>query len=75
MLDHPSLPESDAFAKQVQCLWGNHLHVFGHHVGFGRICGTKREEAAKKLNTFQRRVVLHAGTEPAFTGKTINGYS
>ena len=34
----------------------------------------KQAEAAK-LNDLQRKVTLKAGTEPAFTGKTVNGYS
>jgi len=33
------------------------------------------KEAAKPLSPFQRRVLLEAATEPAFTGKTTNGYA
>eukprot|EP00873_Tetraselmis_striata_P039835 jgi/Tetstr1/460099/TSEL_005416.t1 len=35
----------------------------------------QREEAAKELTFFQRRVALNAATEPAFSGATVNGYS
>ncbi|CAE7455811.1 msrB [Symbiodinium natans] len=31
-------------------------------------------EAAKPLSPFEKRVLLEAATEPAFTGKTTNGY-
>lgn len=34
-----------------------------------------REAAAKPLTAHQRDVALHHGTERAFSGKTINGYS
>ncbi|CAL1149962.1 unnamed protein product [Cladocopium goreaui] len=33
------------------------------------------KEAAKPLSPFQQRVLLEAATEPAFTGKTTNGYA
>ncbi|CAE7710070.1 msrB [Symbiodinium sp. CCMP2456] len=32
-------------------------------------------EAAKSLSKFEQRVLLEAATEPAFTGKTTNGYA
>jgi len=35
----------------------------------------QREEAAKGLSAHQRDVALGSGTERAFTGKTVNGYS
>lgn len=34
----------------------------------------QREQYASKLTDFQRNVALKAGTERAFTGKTVNGY-
>lgn len=33
-----------------------------------------RDNAAAKLTPFQQDVTLHEGTEPPFTGKTVNGY-
>jgi peptide-methionine (R)-S-oxide reductase len=33
----------------------------------------QRQEAARYLNPFQRQVVFNAGTERAFTGKTVDG--
>lgn len=35
----------------------------------------QRNSLAANLNDFQRYVTLEAGTERAFTGKTVNGYS
>eukprot|EP00803_Ostreobium_quekettii_P000123 evm.model.scf_11.2 EVM.evm.TU.scf_11.2 scf_11:9538-12524(-) len=35
----------------------------------------QKAEDAAKLNNFQRNVLLNAGTERAFTGKTVNGYA
>eukprot|EP01024_Parvocaulis_polyphysoides_P015513 TRINITY_DN167_c1_g1_i1.p2 TRINITY_DN167_c1_g1~~TRINITY_DN167_c1_g1_i1.p2 ORF type:complete len:217 (-),score=33.26 TRINITY_DN167_c1_g1_i1:233-883(-) len=35
----------------------------------------EREAAAKPLNDFQKYVTLQAGTERAFSGQTVNGYS
>merc|ERR1711976_123401 len=48
------------------------LSKSGHNVA--PMTAAERDSAAKNLDYFQKRVVLSAGTEPAFTGATINGY-